>query len=264
MDLGISGRVALVSGGSRGIGRAIAELLAEEGVRVVIAARTEGPIDDAVQAITARGGEAAGVSADMTTEPGVARAVAITRERFGPADIAIANVLSPPDGDFFELSEERFIEAFQALTLSIAHLARAVIPEMRARGWGRIVSIGSGSAKEPPRELRHVLGNTARSSGVTLVKSLANEFGRDGITLNSLGTGLFRTTFMEAYFERMGVERGVDREAAIEAWSETIPVRRPGRPREMAALCAYLCSEWGGYVTGQLIMVDGGFGRSAW
>jgi 3-oxoacyl-[acyl-carrier protein] reductase len=264
MDLGIAGRVALVSGGSRGIGRAIAELLAEEGVRVVIAARSEGPLEEAVRTITERGGEAAGVAADMTTESGVTRAVEAARAQFGAPDIAIANVLSPPDGDFFELSEERFIEAFQALTLSIAHLARAVIPDMRARGWGRIVSVGSGSAKEPPRELRHVLGNTARSSGVTLVKSLANEFGRDGITVNSLGTGLFRTGFMEAYFERLGAERGVDREAAIEAWSETIPVRRPGRPREMAALCAYLCSEWGGYVTGQLIMVDGGFGRSAW
>lgn len=264
MDLGIRGRVALVSGGSRGIGRAIAERFAEEGVRVVIAARTPGPIEEAVEAIEATGAEAAGVEADMTTEAGVARAVGFARERFGPPDIAIANVVSPADGDFFELDEARFIDAYRVLTLSIAHLARAVIPDMRARRWGRIVSVGSGSAKEPPRELRHVLGNTARSSGVTLVKSLANEFGRDGITVNSLGTGLFRTAFMEAYFERLGAERGIDRESAIEAWCETIPVRRPGEPREMAALCAYLCSELGGYVTGQLVMVDGGFGRSAW
>jgi 3-oxoacyl-[acyl-carrier protein] reductase len=264
MDLGIDGRVALVSGGSRGIGRAVAERLAEEGVRVVVAARQAAAIDDAVAAIEASGGRAAGVVADMTRDADVLRAVEATRERFGAPDIAIANVVSPPDGDFFDLDEDRFVDAFRTLTVSIALLARAVIPAMRERGWGRIVCIGSGSAKEPPRELRHVLGNTARSSAVTLVKSLANEFGPDGITVNSLGTGLFRTGFMEDYFERLGAESGTGLEEAIDAWCESIPMRRPGDPREMAALCAYLCSRWGGYVTGQLIMVDGGFGRSAW
>jgi 3-oxoacyl-[acyl-carrier protein] reductase len=264
MDLGIEGRVALVSGGSRGLGRATADLLADEGVRVVIAARTQAAIDEAVDAIVARGGQATGVAADMTTGAGVARAVEAARTTFGAPDIAIANVHSPRDGEFFDVEEEDFISAFQALTISIALLARAVIPDMQSRGWGRIVTIGSGSAKEPPRELRHILGNTARSSGVTLCKSLANEFGPDGITVNTLGTGLFRTGFMEEFFDRVGEEQGVGRERAIEAWSETVPMRRPGRPEEMAGICAFLCSEWAGYITGRMIVVDGGFGRSAW
>lgn len=240
MDLGIAGRVALVSGGSRGLGRATAELLAAEGVRVVVAARTADAIAEAVEAIASRGGEAVGVSADMTRVEGVARAVAAAHDCWGPPDIAIANVHSPRDGEFFEVDEERFVGAFQALTLSIAHLARAVIPSMKARRWGRIVNIASGSAKEPPRELRHVLGNTARASGVTLCKSLANEFGAHGITVNSLGTGLFRTGFMEDYFARLAAERGIDREEAVEAWSRTVPAGRPGRPEEMAGICAFL------------------------
>ena len=264
MDLGIAGRVALVSGGSRGLGWATAELLAREGVRVVIAARTPAAVAEAAERIASRGGEAIGVSADMTTGEGVARAVAAARDRFGPPDIAIANVHSPRDGELFEVDEERFLGAFQALTMSIAHLARAVIPHMQAQRWGRIVNIASGSAKEPPRELRHILGNTARASGVTLCKSLANEFGRHGITVNSLGTGLFRTGFMEDYFDRLAAERGVDREEAIAQWSRTVPAGRPGRPEEMAGICAFLCSEWGGYVNGQFILVDGGFARSAW
>ena len=264
MDLGIAGRVALVSGGSRGLGQAIADRLADEGVQVVIAARTPAPVDAAVDAIRGRGGRAFGVVADMSTAEGVSCAVRAARAEFAAPDIAIANVHSPPDGNFFEVDEADFHAAFQDLTLSIALLARAVLPEMKARGWGRFVNLGSGSAKEPPRELRHVLGNTARSSGVTLCKSLANEFGPYGVTVNSVGTGLFRTGFMESFFQRLADEEGIEREAAIEAWCRTLPVRRPGRPEEMAAFCAFLCSEWAGYLTGQMITVDGGFGRSAW
>jgi 3-oxoacyl-[acyl-carrier protein] reductase len=264
MDLGISGRIAFVSGGSRGLGRATARLLALEGARVVIAARTRAAVDDAVEAIRDEGGAAAGIAADMTTTGGVERAVRFAREAFGPPDIAIANVHSPRDGDFFEVREEDFHQAFQGLTISIALLARAVLPHMKEQRWGRFVNLGSGSAKEPPRELRHILGNTARASGVTLCKSLANEFGPFGVTVNSIGTGLFRTGFMEDFFDRVASENAVDRETAIDDWCRTVPMRRPGRPEEMAALCAYLCSEWGGYVTGQMITIDGGFGRSAW
>jgi 3-oxoacyl-[acyl-carrier protein] reductase len=264
MDLEITGRVALVSGGSRGLGRATAERLADEGVRVVIAARTQSPIDETVDAIRSRGGQIAGVAADMTSAEGVARAVAFARAEFAPPDIAIANVHSPRDGDFLDVDEADFHTAFQGLTISIALLARAVLPHMKEQGWGRFVNLGSGSAKEPPRELRHILGNTARASGITLCKSLANEFGPYGVTVNSIGTGLFRTGFMEDFFEGLASEQGVDREVAIDAWCETVPMRRAGKPKEMAAICAFLCSEGAGYLTGQMITVDGGFSRSAW
>ena len=264
MDLGIAGRVALVSGGSRGLGRATAGLLADEGVEVVIPARTQSAVVLAVDEFRAWGGRAVGVSADMTTLDGVERAVAMARTEFNAPDIAIANVHSPLDGNFFDVDEADFHAAFQGLTVSIALLARAVLPEMKARGWGRFLNLGSGSAKEPPRELRHVLGNTARASGVTLCKSLANEFGPYGVTVNSIGTGLFRTGFMEDFFRRMARDESVESEAAIDAWCLNVPIRRPGRPEEMAAFCAFLCSEWAGYLTGQMISVDGGFGRSAW
>jgi 3-oxoacyl-[acyl-carrier protein] reductase len=264
MDLGIAGRVALISGGSRGLGRATAERLADEGAKIVIAARTGTAVEEAVESIVESGGQATGIPADMTTAEGVSLAVAHARERFGAPDIAIANVHSPRDGNFFDVDGDDFHAAFQGLTVSIALLARAVLPAMKERGWGRFVNLASGSAKEPPRELRHVLGNTARASGVTLCKSLANEFGPYGVTVNTIGTGLFRTGFMEEFFDRLATEENIDREAAIEAWCEGVPMRRPGQPEEMAAVCAFLCSEGAGYLTGQLITVDGGFGRSAW
>ena len=230
----------------------------------MIAARTQAAIDESVDTITTLGGRVAGVAVDMTNAEGVRRAVEFAPAEFDPPDIAIANVHSPRDGDFFEVSEADFQAAFQGLTISIALLARAVLPHMREQGWGRFVNLSSGSAKEPPRELRHILGNTARSSGVTLCKSLANEFGPHGVTVNSVGTGLFRTGFMEDFFERLASEQGSDCEAAIAAWCENVPMRRPGKPEEMADLCAFLCSEGAGYLTGQMITVDGGFGRSAW
>jgi 3-oxoacyl-[acyl-carrier protein] reductase len=263
MDLGIAGKVAFVSGGSKGIGRATSELLAGEGVRVIVAARSKDAVDETVEVIRSKGGDATGVCADLTAQEEVARAVAEGTATFGPPDIAITNVHGPGPGDFFDLSDEQFINAFREMALSVVYLSRLVVPHMKEQGWGRLVNVGSGAAKEPPSELAHMLANTTRASVVTLQKSLANELGQFGITVNTLGTGWFGTDRMYDYIDTLATERGATREAVLTPFTNAIPARRVGRPEEMAAVVVFLCSVGAGYLTGEFINVDGGIHRSA-
>jgi len=266
MDLGITGRVAFVSGGSMGMGRATAELFALEGCRVVVAALPEhqDSITETVEAITAKGGEAVGVAGDLTREEDVTRAVGVATEAFGSPDIAVANVGGPGPGNFVDVSNEDFETALHSMTLSMVYLARAVLPHMREQKWGRIVNLGSGAAKEPPAELPHILANTARAAVVPLNKSLSNEFGRDGITINTIATGYIGTQRMRDYYARLAGERNLPVEDLISQLTANVPMRRVGTPEEMAGVIVFLCSELAGYVTGQFLAVDGGFHRSAW
>jgi 3-oxoacyl-[acyl-carrier protein] reductase len=263
MDFGIAGKVALVSGGSRGIGRAAAEILAREGAKIVIAARNQDAIDDTVKAIQISGGEAVGVSCNMVTEEGVEAAVETAKSAFGSPDIAISNVHGPGQGDFADLTPADFAQAMDEIVLSVIHFSRAVVPAMQAKGWGRLVNIGSGAAKEPPPELKHILANTARAAVVTFNKSLSNELGKDGITVNTVGTGFIGTQRMWDYVGSVGSQQGVTAEEAMKGFSAGIPMRRPGKPEEIGAVIAFLCSEQAGYLTGQLIPVDGGVLRGA-
>jgi 3-oxoacyl-[acyl-carrier protein] reductase len=267
MDLGIAGKVAFVSGGSMGMGRTTAELFAREGCRVVVAALPDHKesIDDTVAAIQAAGGQAVGVAADLTKEDDVDRAVATAEDAFGSRpDIAVANFGGPKQGEFFTVTNEDFEAALHDMAMSMVYLARAVIPHMREQRWGRIVALNSGAAKEPPPELPHILANTSRAAVIPLNKSLSNEFGQDGITINTIATGYIATPRMEAYYETLAEARGVPAESLVEQLVSSVPVRRLGSPEEMAATIVFLCSQQAGYVTGQFIAVDGGFHRSAW
>jgi 3-oxoacyl-[acyl-carrier protein] reductase len=266
MDLGIAGKVAFVEGGSMGMGRATAELFAREGCRVVIAALEEhkDSIDETVEAIVAAGGEAIGVAGDLTREDDVQRAVAAATEAFGSPDIAVANVGGPGPGYFDDVRNEDFIAGFQSMAMSMVYLARAVIPHMRAQKWGRIVNLGSGAAKEPPPELPHILANTTRAAVVPLNKSLSNEYGQDGITINTIATGYIGTQRMRNYYEHRAAERGVSTEELVAVLTANVPMRRIGTPEEMAGVIVFLCSQLAGYITGEFIAVDGGFHRSAW
>lgn len=267
MDLGIAGKVAFVSGGSMGMGRTTAELFAQEGCRVVVAALPEHSesISETVESIRSAGGHAVGVAADLTVEDDVNRAVSAAADAFGTCpDIAVANVGGPGPGDFFDVSNDDFTGALHTMALSMIYLARAVLPHMREQRWGRIVCLNSGAAKEPPPELPHILANTSRAAVVTLNKSLANEFGCDGVTINTIATGYIGTPRMRAYYDRLAAERGVSADALVEELTANVPVRRIGTPEEMAGVIVFLCSQQAGYITGEFIAVDGGFHRSAW
>lgn len=267
MDLGIKGRVAFVSGGTRGIGRAAADHLAAEGCRVIVVGRRQASVDDAVKVMRSAGGEVSGVAADLTDAADIKRAVQFARDCYGDPEIVISNVHlgdggADGDGSFESLSDAEYQQAFNDLTMSVVHLTREVTPAMKANRWGRLINVGSGAAKEPPVEMEHLLHNLARAPVVLLNKSLANDLGPFGITVNTIGTGWIATDAVQKYARDMGIA-----EEGIEDWVREnfdIPLNRFGKPEEEGALIAFLASELAGFITGNWIACDGGQHRSAW
>jgi len=267
MDLGLAGKTALVSGGSKGIGRAIALELAAEGARVVVAARGKAAIDETIREIRSRGGEAIGVSADMTTADGVQAAVDAATHKFGPPDVAVANVDAPDArrGSSFrcgleDASNDDFIGTFDTLVMSVVHLARAVVPEMKARKWGRLLNIGSKSMKHPHAPpTQKILSNVGRLGVVGLMKTLSYEYGPWNITANILATGQFATDLAREAYEARGRTLA---EQEQEMRAKGMGVCRFGRPEELAAVAAFLCSERASYVSGETITVTGGMHKA--
>ena len=259
MDLGIKDKVAFVSGGSKGMVKEAALMLAAEGAKVAIVARTQGPIDETVELIRSLGGTAMGYSADLTTRAGVAGAVAAVKDKFGAPDIAISCVMDNIAGDFEDVKDEDFEYFFRVYAMSVVYLAREVIPGMKEKGWGRFVAVGSGTAKEPVGNIHHMLANTTRPAAVGFTKTLSDEYARYGITVNTVAPGWIGTDNMYGYLkEKMGVERD-----QVGQFLEKIPARRVGEPKEIASTITYLCSQLAGYITGNWIVVDGGNHTSA-
>ena len=239
---------------------AAARMLAEEGAKVAIVARTQGPIDEAVARIRERGGTAMGISADLSAREGVAAAVAAVTAEFGAPDIAIGNIQENVAGDFDDVSDADFRRFFDLYAMSVVNLAREVIPAMKQKGWGRFVAVGSAAAKEPEGLIRHILANTARPAAVGFVKTLSDEVARYGITVNTVAPGWIGTDNMFSYLEK---KANIKPEQVNEWVKNSVPAGRVGRPEEAASLIAYLCSDLSGYITGAWIAVDGGKHRSA-
>lgn len=260
MDFGISGKVAFVSGGSKGMAREAALMLAGEGSKVAIVARTQGPIDETVELIRSRGGTAMGVSADLTTRNGVRNAVAAVTAQFGAPDIAISNVMENIAGDFDDVKDEEFERFFVVYAMTVVYLAREVIPAMKEKGWGRFVAIGSGTAKEPVGNIHHMLANTTRPAAVGFIKTLSDEVAKFGITCNTVAPGWIGTDNMYSYLEN---KAGIAPDKVGDFLHGIIPAGRVGRPEEIASTIAYLCSHLAGYVSGNWIVVDGGKHASA-
>jgi 3-oxoacyl-[acyl-carrier protein] reductase len=271
MNWQLDGKVAIVSGGSKGIGFAIARLLLAEGCSVTIASRTQQSLDSALETLEADApGRVGAVAADMTADDEVRRVVAEARERFGPADIAVSNVsghvidktaAGPHAGHFMDVPPEGYRQEFEQLFMSAWSLARAVIPDMKARGFGRILNIGSGVAREPTWELPHILPNAVRPAVAGLYRTLAVELSPFGITVNNILTGSIATDRNVAYTSWLAQECGVDREQVVKDMHRTQPICRAGTPEEMAALAGFLCSGVAGQISGQSIPVSGGRAR---
>ncbi|MET0377383.1 MAG: SDR family oxidoreductase [Spongiibacteraceae bacterium] len=258
MDFGIAKKVALVSGASKGIGRACAEELANEGCHVVVVARGQEAIDSVVASIKGRGGSAAGVSADMTNEAGIQKALKFTRDTFGHPDIVVFNVYGPTHGRWDETKEEDYRVAYEHIVMSLVILTREVEGHMRAQKWGRLVTIGSICIKEPHRKLPLVTANVTRVAAAAFNKSISAELGIYGITVNTLATGGFATERYKTWMSKDAEKNGVPWDEYKSEEAAHVPVGRMGRPDEMAAVCAFICSERASYVTGQTIVVDGG------
>jgi 3-oxoacyl-[acyl-carrier protein] reductase len=259
MNLGIGGRTALVTGGSRGIGRAISTMLAEEGVNVFIAARDKGNVEAAVAGIVAAGGKAAGMSTDCMTPDGIQAAVNGATAAFAAPDIAIYIPNAGIMGYFTDVTDEAFAAGDNAMVMQFARLARAVLPAMKERGWGRIVSVGTMSVKKNHRKLPHAVPNAYRLAHIGLSKSISDEMAPFGITVNTIGTGQILTDAYADTFTKMGAQEGKTLDQVIAGRVEDIPMGRLGTPQEMASACAFFCSEGASYVTGQLLVVDGGW-----
>ena len=249
VELGIEGRVALVMGASRGIGRAIAASLAREGVRVALASRSADRLAEAADAID---GEARIFEADTADLDRLAGLPGEVAEALGPVEILVTNTGGPPPGEALDAELEAWRAAYQHLVLAPRVLVEAALPAMRERGWGRIVNVGSSSTIEPIPHL--ALSNVHRLATVGFFKTLARELAADGITVNTVATGKIDT-------ERLASLSG-SREAAIEAARDQVPAGRLGTPQEYADLVAFLCSERAGYLTGTVIPLDGGLLRS--
>lgn len=258
MDLGITGKVALVFGGSKGIGLGCAHEFAREGCRVVIAARTQATIDDAVAELQAAGGRAIGVSADCTTKDGIASAVNAATEKFGSPDILIFNVDSGPKGAFLEVDDETFAAANNNNVMAFRWAVQAVFPHMQGKGWGRILTIGTNSVKAPHRKLPRAAQNTYRVGALALSKTLSAELGPFGITVNTLGTGAIATPQFRDVFTKIAEAQGQTYDEHIAERTSHYPIPRMGTPQDMAAAAAFLCSDRAGFITGQVLIVDGG------
>jgi 3-oxoacyl-[acyl-carrier protein] reductase len=250
MNLGLEGRVALVMGASRGIGRAIAAALAHEGARLAIASRSREKLDQAAAEI---GAAATPFPADASDLERLAVLPGEVEAALGPIDVLVTNTGGPPLGGALDHQLDEWDTAYRSLVLAPRVLTGAVVPGMRERGWGRVVNVGSSSTREPIPGLN--LSNSHRMAAVGFLKTLSREVAADGVTVNTVATGRFAT-------ERLAANAG-SLEAAEEAAKQAVPAGRLGRPQEYGDLVAFLCSERAAYITGTVIPIDGGLLQSA-
>jgi 3-oxoacyl-[acyl-carrier protein] reductase len=256
MDLGLKGKSALVAASSTGLGRAVAVALGGEGARVTLAARSEENLAAAARAVEAAGGEANPVRCDLTDAASIDALLRAAERRFGGVDVLVTNSGGPPPGTFGDLSEDQWRTAVESLLFSVIRLSRGVLPHMKERKWGRIVSLVSVSVKQPVENL--LLSNTIRPAVVGFAKSLSQEVAPYGITVNCVGPGFTRTARLDELAAARAKKSGTTPEAIFRAWEESIPVRRLGKPEELADLVAFLASERAAYLTGLTITFDGG------
>src|ERR1043166_5060727 len=261
MDLGLKDKVALVVAGSRGLGRAVAEELAAEGASVIICARDAATLAETTATIADQtGAHVLGVPADVTDEAQIKHLVASGNERFGKIDILVTNAGGPPAGRFDQLTHEQWEQATQLTLYSAVHLAREVLPGMKARHWGRILNITSIAVKQPVDGL--ILSNSIRAAVTGFARTLANEVAPYGVTVNNLMPGFTRTDRVEQLNADTATREGITTAEVARRIEAQIPMRRLGEPNEFAALAAFLASEQAAYITGQSIAVDGGWIRS--
>lgn len=261
MDLGINGKVAIVAASSKGIGRAIAEELAANGVSLVMCARGGGALRDAAEAIRRTSGvEVLDVAADVSKPADRARLTDAALGRFGSVDILVTNSGGPPAGNFESLTPEMWSSAADLLLGGTVELVRAVMPRMKEKRWGRILNVTSIAAKQPVDGL--MLSNSLRAAVHGFARTLANEVAAFGITVNNLLPGYTKTDRVVSLAKHASETKGIPVEESYRMWEEQVPMGRLGEPREIAAVAAFLLSERASYITAGSIAVDGGWIRS--
>ena len=261
MDLQLSGKTALILGGSKGIGRGIADALAAEGVAVAMLARNRETLDRSVSEIKSRGARAHGFAADLADWPSIERATEAARKELGGAiDILVNNSGGPPPSGVVGVSAEVWEKQFHAMVLPLFRITDLLIPDMRARKWGRVLNVASLSVVEPIPTIG--ISNTLRSAIVGWAKTLSLETARDGITVNTLLPGVIATDRSIGLSRATAERQKITVEEAMKRTAQSIPVGRLGTPEEFGAIAAFLASPLAAYITGSLIRIDGGLIRS--
>ena len=264
MDLGLTGRVALICGGSSGLGYAIAAQLLAEGAQVALNGRDPAKLDRAVERLIR---EAPGADpqilpfpADVSDAAEATALVARVHASMGGPDILLCNSGGPPAGSFESHAAEVWQQAIDVSLLSTVHLCRAAVPHMRAAGWGRILCLTSVAARQPSQSL--ILSTTARSGVLGFAKALSDEIAPTGITVNVLCPGYFSTDRLQHLAETRAVASGRSTGDVLDDMGRAVPIGRLGRPEEFAAAAVFLASEPARYVTGTALSIDGGLTRS--
>jgi 3-oxoacyl-[acyl-carrier protein] reductase len=257
METGLRNRVAIVAASSQGIGRATAEALAAEGCRVAMCARNAAPLEAAAGSIRQQYSvDVLSRALDVTDAAAVHEFVEAVVSKFDGVDICVTNAGGPPAKGFLAASVEEWRKAIDSNFLSTVYFAREVIPHMQKKKWGRIITITSITTKQPVLEL--VLSNAVRAGVVGLVKSLANEFGKDGILVNNVGPGFTATDRLKELAKVRSAASGKSQQEIFEEWAIDAAQKRIGEPREVADTIVWLASERASFITGQTILVDGG------
>jgi 3-oxoacyl-[acyl-carrier protein] reductase len=252
VDLGIKGRVALVTGASAGIGEAVALALAAEGVKLAVGARRTDRLDAVARRAKELGAtDARGFEVDLGDAASVSRMLAAVRGAFGDVEIVVLNGGGPKPGRFTDVALPDWDNAYRVVLRSMIELIEATLPAMRKNKWGRVVALTSSSVKQPIGNI--VLSNAFRTALVSALKTLSGEVAADGVTINAIATGRI---FTERLLALYGSEENVSDAAKTE-----VPIGRVATPQEFAPLVAFLCGAPASYVTGQTIAIDGGLIR---
>jgi len=257
METGLKDRVAIVAASSQGIGRATAEAFAAEGCRVAMCARNREALNTSAEKIrTQYQTEVLAEPFDVTDPTAIRDFVNAVVQKFGSADICVTNAGGPPAKGFLATTIEEWKRAVDVNFLSVVYFAHQVIPQMQKKRWGRILTITSVSTKQPVPDL--VYSNAVRAAVVGLVKSLANEFGKDGILVNNIGPGYTATDRLKELARSRAKASGKTEKEILEGFAADAPLKRLGDPRELADTIVWLASDRASYITGQTILVDGG------
>lgn len=253
MDLGLNGKVALVAAGSKGIGLATARMLAEEGCKVSICGRSQDSLDEAAALI---GSMALGVVCDVSKAPDIEHWIKESRTQLGPIDIIVTNTGGPPAGSWQTITDDQWQSGFDSTLMNVVRMVRAVVPEMKERGWGRIVHNTSLVAKEPNALLP--ISSTLRAGLMALTRLQALELAPFGVTVNGVLPGHTLTDRQVHLAEIRASRDGITPEEALVLQANEVPMKRLGKPEEIAAAIVFFCSQPAAYVTGTSLLVDGG------
>jgi 3-oxoacyl-[acyl-carrier protein] reductase len=258
MDLGLKNKVALVAGGSTGLGLAVAKRLSTEGAHIAICALDDPYLPKAKEDIIKEtGGQVIAIAADVSDVEQAKDFVRSAVDHYGTLDILVNNAGGPPSKEFFDIDDKLWEFGFHLNLLSTIVMTREAVPLMKAKRWGRIVNMTSISVKQPIDGL--ILSNTIRAGVIGFAKSLSNELARFNITVNNVCPGYTMTDRVRRVSEAVAAREGTTPEAIVKRWESEIPMGRLGRPEELAGLVAFLASEIAGFITGAAIQIDGGW-----